>query len=200
MTSRLRRRSLCVVNRKIWVYASSLDDECTVTPIVSHLLSQLQNQDALLNSRYRLFIGNSDKRTCQDRNQPFSFFSCNKLAQELIKAFYQNSTWEPEVWTQTFLCCISKRSRSAGTENLLFFFSVSCTAGREGHSDRTVTHYQHSCHTQGISNLGHRTMRSCVTLFVLSVSSGSRSVSGTLINRSSQTNSPTVSYRRDEKI
>lgn len=173
--------------------------ECTVTLIVSHLLSQLQNQDALLNSRYRLFIGNSDKRTCQDRNQAFSFFSY-KLAQELIKAFYQNSTWEPEVWTQTFLCCISKRSRSAGTENLLFFFSVSCTAGREGHSDRTVTHYQHSCHTQGISNLGHRTMRSCVTLFVLSVSSGSRSVSGTLINRSSQTNSPTVSYRRDEKI
>ncbi len=55
---------------------------------------------------------------------------------------------------------------------------------KEGHSDRTVTHYQRPCHTQGISNLGHRTMRSCLNLLVLSVSSGSQSVSGTLIKRS----------------
>lgn len=69
-------------------------------------------------------------------------------------------------------------------QTLSLFSSVSGTAGREGHSDRTVTHYQCACHTQGISNLGHRTMRSCLNSLVLSGSSGSRPVSGTLINRS----------------
>lgn len=73
---------------------------------------------------------------------------------------------------------------------------------KEGHSEGTVTHYQCPCHTQGISNLGHRTMRSCLNLLVLSVSSASQSVSGTLINRSSQANSPTASSSpqlRDKK-
>lgn len=37
-----------------------------------------------------------------------------------------------------------------------------CHRRREGHSERTVTHYRCLCHTQGISNLGHRTMRSCL--------------------------------------
>lgn len=127
--------------------------------------------------------------------QVFFFFQWLLQLLFICMRFWSFSVWLSPLCLKVITICWPRK--------LSVCFSVSSAAGGEGHSDRTVTHYQCLCHTLRISNLGHWTMRSCLNSLVLSVSSGSQSVSGTLINRSSQANSPTVSYssaQRQENI
>lgn len=87
--------------------------------------------------------------------------------------------------------CVSTQARSTAPGSTSQYLQQH---EKKATGDCAVTQYQRASHTHGISNLGPRDNEELSQFARLIASSfSSRSVSGTLISRSSEENSPTVS-------